>query len=74
MDFCGAIRPDLAVQREHIGNNDFEWQFTQSPGLTLASNAESECQRVDRLTIKNRARGRMTSGPEGPVPLSEPMV
>jgi hypothetical protein len=29
MDFCSAIRPDLAAQRELIGNNDFDWQLTQ---------------------------------------------
>ena len=29
IDFCGAIRPDLAAQCEFIGNSDFDWQLTQ---------------------------------------------
>ncbi|GEO15790.1 type II toxin-antitoxin system tRNA(fMet)-specific endonuclease VapC [Microvirga aerophila] len=54
----GAIRSDLAVRGELIGNNDL-WiaAHAKSVGLTVVTNNESEFQRVEGLKIENWARG-----------------
>ena len=53
----GAIRSDLAVRGELIGNNDL-WiaAHAKSLGLTLVTNNEREFQRVAGLTIENWAK------------------
>lgn len=53
----GAIRSDLAVRGELIGNNDL-WiaAHAKSLGLTLVTNNEREFQRVEGLAIENWAK------------------
>jgi tRNA(fMet)-specific endonuclease VapC len=54
----GAIRSDLAVRGELIGNNDL-WiaAHAKSLGLTLVTNNENEFQRVRGLKLENWAKG-----------------
>ena len=54
----GAIRSDLAVRGELIGNNDL-WiaAHAVSLGLTLITNNEREFQRVAGLNIENWTKG-----------------